>query len=372
MSGRASSPGHRRARLAWSRLIRPPIGRYAAPPILARPGIVAGPPSRCGKPCSWRGDGCAGLYGRALAVARVDASPAVTGALDASTLSLIGSQLVLRGESLHLIETRGGDVRLIPASEWEVRGDGYDPASWSYTLTLESPLQSATYRKVSAAQVLHLMWESTPGAPWRGCGPLEAASQSLTLAARLEDHLKDEARASRGYLIPVPANPNPPSDGSDPLGGLKTGLADLKGRVTLTESTTGAWGTEAGGGVPRMADWMQRRIGFDPPKAAVELRRDLERCVMASCLIPGALIDSDADAQARREAYRIWLHSAIEPLGRKLEAELSRAFGETVTLEFDQLRAADVQGRARAYRSLVGAEGGMDAAEAARITGLAS
>ncbi len=58
MSGRASSPGHRRARLAWSRLIRPPIGRYAAPPILARPGIVAGPPSRCGKPCSWRGDGC--------------------------------------------------------------------------------------------------------------------------------------------------------------------------------------------------------------------------------------------------------------------------------------------------------------------------
>ena len=313
---------------------------------------------------------CAGLYGRALALARVDASPAVTGALDANTRSMAGSQLVLRGESLHLIETTGGALRLIPASEWEITGEGYDPATWIYTLTLESPSQSTIYRKVSAAQVLHLRWEESPGAPWRGCGPLESASQSLTLAARLEDSLKDEARAPRGYVIPVPANPTPPADGSDPLGGLKTGLAALKGRVTLTESTTGAWGTEAGGGVPRMADWMQRRIGFDPPKASIELRRDLERCVMAACLIPGALIDSDADAQARREAYRIWLHSAVEPLGRKLEASLSAAFDEPVRLGFDALRAADMQGRARAYRSLIGSEGGMDAAEAARITGL--
>ena len=64
------------------------------------------------------------------------------------------------------------------------------------------------------------------------------------------------------------------------------------------------------------------------------------------------------------------LHGTIAPVGAMLADVLSEAFDHRVTMNWDRLAAADVQGRARAYRSLVGTEGGIPDAEARKLTGM--
>ena len=71
-----------------------------------------------------------------------------------------------------------------------------------------------------------------------------------------------------------------------------------------------------------------------------------------------------------RESLRQWTHTAVEPLGRLVAAELRAKLGAPVALSFRRLEAADVVGKARAWRGLVGKEGSMTDADARRIVGL--
>ena len=57
----------------------------------------------------------------------------------------------------------------------------------------------------------------------------------------------------------------------------------------------------------------------------------------------------------------------LSPLGRKVESELRRRLGD-VSLDWSELRASDLSGRARAFQSMVG--GGMPVADAVAIAGL--
>ena len=50
-----------------------------------------------------------------------------------------------------------------------------------------------------------------------------------------------------------------------------------------------------------------------------------------------------------------------------MEREIKSKFGETATVDFSRLRAADIQGRSRAFGSLVTAN--MDVAQASRLVG---
>ena len=57
--------------------------------------------------------------------------------------------------------------------------------------------------------------------------------------------------------------------------------------------------------------------------------------------------------------------------GALVEAELREKLAAPgLSLGFDNLFAADIQGRARAWRSLVGTEATFDPAVAARLTGM--
>lgn len=60
---------------------------------------------------------------------------------------------------------------------------------------------------------------------------------------------------------------------------------------------------------------------------------------------------------AREEAYRRYVATTAAYLGGVLAAEASAKFETPVTLTFERLRRADVQGLARAVKALV--EGGM-------------
>ena len=61
------------------------------------------------------------------------------------------------------------------------------------------------------------------------------------------------------------------------------------------------------------------------------------------------------------------LFGVLSPLGRKVESELRRRLGD-VSLDWSELRASDLSGRARAFQSMVGA--GMDISKAAGLAGL--
>ena len=70
-----------------------------------------------------------------------------------------------------------------------------------------------------------------------------------------------------------------------------------------------------------------------------------------------------------RESYRQFLSSTIQPLAKLVVEELADKLDTpTLSLDFTELRAADISSRARAYKQLTDA--GMDAAKAASVTGL--
>ena len=72
-------------------------------------------------------------------------------------------------------------------------------------------------------------------------------------------------------------------------------------------------------------------------------------------------------AAAVREAWRLALFGVLSPLGRLVQTELRGKLGD-VTLDWSELRASDLSGRARAFQSMVGA--GMDLTKAAGLAGL--
>ena len=75
-----------------------------------------------------------------------------------------------------------------------------------------------------------------------------------------------------------------------------------------------------------------------------------------------------SQAAAVREAWRLCLFGVLSPLGRLVEAELQEKLEDTVTLSWQELRASDLSGRARAFQSMVG--GGMEVAKAVAVAGL--
>ena len=115
------------------------------------------------------------------------------------------------------------------------------------------------------------------------------------------------------------------------------------------------------------ADWQGRRLGFDAPSSLVDVASQATREVLAACGVSPALFDASA-AAAAREAWRQLLFGTIAPLGRLVSDELSRKLESDVSLDWHELRASDLQGRARAFQSMVG--GGMDVAKAAALSGL--
>lgn len=311
-------------------------------------------------------EACAGLYARAFAGAEVTPAAAAD-ALAPPLLGRIARDLVVRGESLHLIEVDPeSGLRLIPSGSWEVAGSGYDPSTWRYRLDLEAPDGTLTVSRPAAA-VLHVRYGSDAARPWQGVGPLQRAGLSGDLLSALETRLKQEASATSAYVVPdATGDPNDPAGSASTTKTLRSDLKAAKGGVTMAPSMW-AFGGDAAG--RPAADWGQRRIGADPPETLRLLRTDAGRAIMAACGCPESLF-TDADGTAQREAWRRWCHGSAKPLARIVEAAVRESLElPDFALGFDFLYASDVVGRAQAFGRMV--QGGMDAGKAAGLSGLA-
>ena len=300
-------------------------------------------------------EAAAGFVGRAFASAEVEAPEMAIAALDPSCLNLIGRALIRRGEVLFLIRVDRHGLKLLPAASYDIDG-GPDPASWEYRLTIGGPERTHTYSHQPAETVIHLTYGRDPERPWRGYGPLQVAQLAGRLSAETSAALADEAGGPRGSFLPTPA---PGQDGS--VNVLKSDIRTARGDMLLTQG--GDW-NDAGA---VSAEWSAKRFGADPPEGLVRLQEQASREVLTACGLSPALWSIDS-ATAAREAYRQALHSVIAPLGRLVSWELSRKLEADVVLDWTELRAGDISGRARAFQSLVG--GGMDMTQAAAASGI--
>lgn len=71
-----------------------------------------------------------------------------------------------------------------------------------------------------------------PERPWRGIGPLQAATLAGKLSAETIGMLADEASGPRGHLLPLPQV----DDEDDTINELKSDIRTLNGSIATVES----------------------------------------------------------------------------------------------------------------------------------------
>ena len=306
-------------------------------------------------------EAAAGALSRAFMSCRVAGDARIASALPGAVLGRVGRDLVRQGDSLHVIDTDGGSLRLLPAASWTVEGEA-DPETWRFKAEIGGPTETRSVRRPWAG-VVYVQWASHPGRPHEGEGPMACAPESGKLAAAIEATLAAELGGPVGSVIPVPSVDQPEGEG-DPLEGMTTAIRDLGGGVFLAETTQAGWQGDRSER-PR-GDWRPARIGGSPPAATVQLRQHALAGVLAACGVPVALLEP-ADGTAAREALRRFWIGTVVPLLRILKAEIETKLEGDCEFRFDPY-VLDMTGRAKVYTDLRAAEIPED--EARRMAGL--
>ncbi len=302
----------------------------------------------------------AGLVQRSFALARVSGPETYSGAVQGRTLADSARWMFQVGEAVWLIRVERGKLKLYPCATWYVDG-GVDPDAWVYDLTITGPTNSTWNMRVPGASVLHFRYAYEPAFPWKGIGPVQQAVSAGRLSAELAESMANEASGPVGHLLPMPG-----TDGNDDtVADLKADLKKLKGNLALVESMKGGWGADTVAASP--SDWSPKRIGPEYSQYEEAAFREAYQQLLGVFGVPTAMLNATNQA-ALREAWRVWLFGVVAPLGALMAQELQAKLDPAIRLEWDELRASDVQGRARAFQSMVG--GGMDVAKAAALSGL--
>ena len=301
-------------------------------------------------------EACAGTVGRGFAGSEVTGPDSLTQALTPGVLALIGRSLIRTGELVLLIDTQAGKLRLIPAETHDVEGGPF-PDEWEYRVTLGGPSRTVTYDFVPADSVLHFRYAVDASTPWRGNGPLAVANLAGRLSAETVNALANESSGPVGRLLGIPV------DGEDAtIQALKSDIRDARGRTALIE--TGDWANSGG---DSKVSLKSERFGGEPPASMVELLSVASQEVYSACGLNSGLWGG-SQAAAVREAWRLCLFGVLSPLGKLVEEELKGKLDDEVTLSWQELRASDLSGRARAMQSMV--NGGMSVTDAVAVAGL--
>ena len=286
------------------------------------------------------------LYADAFASGLVE--PAL---LTRQALAMAARSLIATGNAVFMVDGRS----LVPVASYDVIGTS---KAWTYRVTVAEPEGgSALSYELPAARVVHFRRSPSMAAPWVGRSPWAIATAGGRMLAELERVLGDELSAQVGRLLPIPVDP---ADGT--AGAFRADLAKMKGRTLLVETTAALWDR---GGQQLRPEYKVSRIGPEPPSPLTTLHTAVSSLMVAACNVPVGLVSGYG---TQRELWRRFLHGSVAALGNLMAEELTVKLGRTVAITFDGLYAADIQGRARAYASLRGAD--MEEGRAARLTGM--
>lgn len=290
---------------------------------------------------------CVGAWSRAFG--QLDPSPDPN-ELDAATLSQIGADLLLRGQSVWHVSVTGTALALRRAATWDVRDGG------RFVLSIPHPGGVETVRALDG-EVLNLRVNPPVAAPWQGRSPLAFAGSSPALLAEIEAAISAALPWVGSGLLPFP-DTVPAEQQSAAIQGLKAGgkLAAIRSKEDFTANT----------GAGRASEFRRIELTPDIEKAALGPVLDsLHARVLGAAGIPPGLFASSGNAGAAREAYRAFVLNTVAPTGRALLPELAK-IGVT-SLGTTSMLAADVSGRARAVSSLV--QSGMELERALALVG---
>ena len=326
-------------------------------------GAAFGDPSALGRLRRRRACGA-----RAFASARVEDAPTtVQDAIKPSMLALLGRELIRRGEALFIIEIDGGAIRLEPSGYWDTRGRSTNPRDWFFRADRFAPDHTTT-DLLPAAQCLLFTFDREPYQPWRGRSPLESARSLANLAATGELRLGEELRMPVGGVLPWPTDPGEPDeDGNDDVTALRTALAKLRGTIGVVETTAGGHGLGKESAPKR--DWKIERVGPETPDSIIDLHTKAAHAVLAACGVPPSLAAVGGDAAGAREAFRQFVFASVMSEAKKVQEVLREGLdAPRLRLDFRDVAASDLQGRARSAAALVKAGWSKD--EAGRIAGI--
>ena len=310
-----------------------------------------------------RGGSLGGVQIAASAIARAFAAAEVEGddgLLDSGTLYQMGFDLVREGQSVWLLDVGTGRLRLSRASTGsDVYEGSADRESWVYRLTLPGPSVTTTVR-ASADRVIHIRQNSDPTCPWRGRSGLEVAQSSGGLASTLVHALTAEGEVPVSRIIPQPQG-----DSQNTANSIRKSITDGL-RLALPETV--AAGDGSGRASAPLTDWKPYVVQPQYMAAGVDLHALALQEVASVSGLPAPMVPGAASAgPALREAFRQFVALTVQPLGRILEAEVSRVLERPVRLQHHQLASADVASRARAYKALI--ENDIDQARALQLVG---
>ena len=224
---------------------------------------------------------------------------------------------------------------------------------------------------VPYSQVVICKYSYDPATPWLGLSPLAYASLTGALAAGIQTRLGQEAAGASGYILPMPVPPQEDDTEDDegtagPLSAIKRDLAKSKGRTSFVETTNAGYGDKD---ARPQKDWVSQRYGFNAPDVMATLNSSVGQDILSCCGCPTSLFDS-SDGTSQRESWRRFVMGSVEPLAALVAAELSAKLETPVKLDFQNLWAHDLAGRAQAFKQMIA--GGMAIERAVAISGLAS
>ena len=294
------------------------------------------------------------LWGAGLSSATLTPSSVALASVTPSVLDSIGRSLCRAGESLHVIDVSGGQVRLIACGSWTVLGSD-DPSTWTYVCTLSGPSSTRTVT-LPGASVLNVRYSPHPARAWRGRSPLEMAVDTARAAGRLETATSEELSFTQSQIL------SPRQRASD------YGIADTLQPEVIQQIVDAFAKHTNTAALVIPADVQASRLGPTPPDSFADLRDRLENSLLSLHGVPPALVAARGTGTALREAMRQVGASLIRPLGELVGQEIREKLDPAAALDFTALRSADVQGAARAAGSLVKA--GYSSQSAADAVGL--
>lgn len=270
----------------------------------------------------------------------------------------LARELIMRGEALFAIES---DRSLTPVAMWDISGNA-NPASWVFKCDIAGPGGNET-RSIPREGVCFFTWASKPSARWKGISPLDAAKGMSSLAARAPQSLANEYNATQLYVIPFMTEYSAKDGTGDAeiasdFNALK---ADARGQTsTLTLTHQKQWAKDE-----RERYFRQERLGPILEQNSVLSAFKAQSEVLSLCGIPPGLLAPEGQS---RDAFRLWVSTALEPLAKRISSELTKGLETEVVIDVANVTKQDIVGRARAFGSLV--KGGMEVTEAAKISGV--
>ena len=131
-------------------------------------------------------EACAALWERAFATA--DVTDSWRSIVSPRRLGLIGRSLAIRGQFVALIDARGGEITLTPATDWDVSTKGGEPVAYRLSI----PEAGGGHQvEALAGEVIDIRINTDPVTPWHGQSPLRKVQLTGDMLASIEAGLHD-------------------------------------------------------------------------------------------------------------------------------------------------------------------------------------